>query len=150
MGQVEQLGSLGQFWLAVSSVPQFFTCCTIHKDWHCCAPQILGREDLNTNAFHKSETLGRNPSYIQPSEKLKQNLLFYCLSCWLSACQNSSCWFHCLPEDRKQSWQMPARQAALKLSFAFSPWKIGICCQTWNFSWQNFSYAKIGFRQDIL
>lgn len=88
------------------------------------------------------------PTHTHSLEKLKQNLLLYFLACWLSACQKGSCWFHCLPEDRKQSWQTPARRAALELSFPFSQWKRGICCQTWNLSWQNFSYAKTAFRQD--
>ena len=149
MGQAQQPVSLEEFWIALSSVPQFVTCCTTHKAQCCHAPQILGKEELNTNAFCRSEIIGRNPTHIPSSEKLKQNLVFYCLACWTSACQNGFCWFHCLPEDRKQSWQTPARRAALELSFAFSQQKIGICCQTWKFSWQNFSYVNTGFRQDI-
>lgn len=148
MGQAQQTVSLGKFWLAISSVPQFFTCYTIHKAQCCCALQVLGRKELNTNAFQKSEILGRNHTHIHFLENLKQHLLFYT---WLAD-------FLPVKMALVDSTVCPWRQKT-KLTNACQAGSTNtvICIfsvenrnllSNLKFLMANFSYAKTVFRQD--
>lgn len=123
---------LGKSWLANSFVPQFFSWHSTLKARCYCAPWILGRDVLNTNHFHRGEILGRTPASPPHTNfrKAKREfiILFFGL---LTFCLSEGLLLILSPLRReKTNWQMPARWTTPELSFAFSQWKIGICCQT--------------------